>query len=132
MMMYMRGSKYLEAGSRNPYMSEKIVLSYENLRDDMARAIDQMEANGAMVTRQAENLFTAQSETADFDATLKAVGKAAKAVKSAGLENEYTAIVEKYLGKGRLARDCTRDQVDHLVLILEDVQELALTNGIAV
>jgi hypothetical protein len=131
-MMYMRETKFLEAGSRNPYTSEKIVLSYENLRDDIARAIDTMEANGAAVTNERENLFTEQSETADFDSTLKAVAKAAKAVKAAGLEDDYTAIVEKYLGKGRLARDCTKDQVDHLTLILDDVRELAMLNGIAI
>ena len=65
--LYMRGSKELEAGSRNAYTSEKILFTYEALRDDMAQAVDRLEAEGAMVVNTPTKVYQPQTEKLDFN-----------------------------------------------------------------
>lgn len=130
MVLYMRGSKYLEAGSRNKYMSEKIPFTYEALRDDMAQAIDKLEQEGATVVDESEkNVFAEQSEKVDYKETVKAIGKIAKSLKEADRFNEYTTVVENYLGKGILVKDCDESQVDILDLILKDLKDINLSSN---
>lgn len=51
MVLTLRGNQYLEAGTRNKYMSAKIPFTYEALRKDMEQAIDKLEAeDNAVVT----------------------------------------------------------------------------------
>lgn len=127
MVLYMRGSKYLEAGSRNKYMSKKIPFSYEALRDDMAQAIDKLESEGAeVVDKTGSNAFADQSEKLDFKKTVKEIGKIAKRMKDAGCFDRYSCIVEGYLGKGSFVKDCTEDQVDILGQILDDLKDLKI------
>ena len=120
----MRGSKYLEAGSRNPYMSEKIPFTYEALRDDMAQAIDKLEANGGAVTNEENNLFKDQSEPApDLNTLVNEIKKYAKVMNANDIMNDYSKIVAEYLGKGRNVKDCDESQTDMLVLILDDLKD---------
>ena len=42
----------------------------------------------------------------------------------------YKKIVESYLGKGKLVKDCTEAQVEHLSLILEDLEAFVAENKI--
>ena len=133
-MLTLRGNKHLEAGSRSPYMSEKIPFTYEALRDDMARAIDMQKENGATVVNEEVNLFKDnedKSEKVDFDDLVAEIGKHAKALYAAEKTNDYKKIVAEYLGKGKNVKDCDESQTDMLLLILDDLKDYCVENEIA-
>ena len=130
--LIMRGSKNLEAGSRNKYMSIKIPFTYEALREDMEQAVEKLKAEGGKVTESANNLYKDQSEKIDFKATMAEIRKIAKALNNLDLMNDYTKIVNEYLGKGRSVKDCDESQSDMLALILEDLKDYVKENNIEV
>lgn len=127
MMLTMRGSKYLIAGSRSKYMSEKIPFTYEALLADMEQAIDkEMANNNAIVTDTPTEVYKDQEPEADFDDTVKEIKKIAKAFNVEEKMSEYIKITEKHLGKGRKVQDCTESQLDMLLLILDDLKDKAI------
>ena len=133
-MLTLRGNKHLEAGSRSPYMSEKIPFTYEALRDDMAHAIDMQKEHGATVVNEEVNLFKDnedKSEKVDFDDLVAEIGKHAKALYAAEKTNDYKKIVAEYLGKGKNVKDCDESQTDMLLLILDDLKDYCAENEIA-
>ena len=133
-MLTLRGNKHLEAGSRSPYMSEKIPFTYEALRDDMAHAIDMQKEQGATVVNEEVNLFKDnedKSEKVDFDDLVAEIGKHAKALYAAEKTNDYKKIVAEYLGKGKNVKDCDESQMDMLLLILDDLKDYCAENEIA-
>jgi hypothetical protein len=126
MMLTMRGSKYLTAGSRSKYMSEKIPFTYEALLADMEQAIDkEMSNNNATVVDTPTEVYKDQSPEADFGEVVKEVKKVAKAFNAQEQMASYTKIAEKHLGKGRKVQDCTESQLDMLLLILDDLKDKA-------
>jgi hypothetical protein len=132
MVLYMRGSKYLEAGSRNKYMSAKIPFTYEALLKDMTQAIDKLADEGANVTDKPTEAYADQSETIDFDKTIDRIRTIAKAFNEQGISDKYSAITNKHLGKGKLVRDCDITQVDLLGLILDDLNDVMTQEGIII
>ena len=130
--LIMRGSKNLEAGSRNKYMSTKIPFTYEALREDMEQAVEKLKAEGGKVTESANNLYKDQSEKIDFKATMAEIRKIAKALNNLDLMSDYTKIVNEYPGKGRSVKDCHESQTDMLALILEDLKDYVKENNIEV
>ena len=130
--LIMRGSKNLEAGSRNKYMSTKIPFTYEALREDMEQAVEKLKAEGGKVTESANNLYKDQSEKIDFKATMAEIRKIAKVLNNLDLMNDYTKIVNEYLGKGRAVKECDESQSDMLALILEDLKDYVKENNIEV
>lgn len=126
MMLTMRGSKYLTAGSRSKYMSEKIPFTYEALLADMEQAIDkEMSNNNATVVDTPTEVYKDQSPEADFNEVVKEIKKIAKAFNAQEQMASYTKIAEKHLGKGRKVQDCTESQLDMLLLILDDLKDKA-------
>lgn len=139
-MLTMRGSKNLEAGSRNKYMSEKIPFTYQALCDDMAQAINRLESeDGATVVTTPTQMHQDVTEKVDFKAVKTSIGKIARALTKLD-ENEeephyvddYKRIAESYIGRNRLVKDCDEAQADMLALILEDLQEYVKENKIKV
>lgn len=130
--LIMRGSKNLEAGSRNPYMSRQIPFTYESLRDDMSRAVEKMQKNGGNVTDKVSNLYADTSEKVDFKELRKRMSNLGKALHEAGFDDSITAIVENYLGKGRKAADCTASQIQQMELICDDFEALAKENEVEI
>ena len=133
-MLTLRGNKHLEAGSRSPYMSEKIPFTYEALREDMAHAIDMQKEHGATVVNEEVNLFKDnedKSKKVDFDDLVAEIGKHAKALYAAEKTNDYKKIVAEYLGKGKNVKDCDESQMDMLLLILDDLKDYCAENEIA-
>ena len=132
-MLTLRGGKNLEAGSRNKYMSARIPFTYEALKKDMEQAIDKLEKeDGANVVNDTVNLYKDQSEKIDFKATMAEIKNIAKALNNLYLMNDYTKIVNEYLGKGRSVKDCDESQSDMLALILEDLRDYVKENNIEV
>ena len=133
MVLYMRGNKCLEAGSRNKYMSEKIPFTYDALLADMEQAIDKLESeDGAVVTDKPIEVFADQTPKADFDETIDSIKKIAVAFHNQGISDKYTDIVNERLGKGKNVRDCDKSQIDILTLILDDLNELVKTEKIKI
>lgn len=133
MTLTLRGNQYLEAGSRNKYMSAKIPFTYAALLADMEQAIDkQVAEDGAIVTDKPIEVYKDQTEVADFKETVTRIGKIAKALNDQGMMEKYTAITNKQLGKGKLVRDCDATQIDLLMLILDDLQDLIKEEGILI
>lgn len=131
MVLYMRGSKYLEAGSRNKYTSDKIPFTYEALLADMEQAMDKIEAeNKGEVISTPTNAFASQSELPDFTETVNTIKQIAKKLNELGKMNDYKAVIEKYLGKNRQVRDCDETQVEILGLILAELQDYLKENKI--
>lgn len=128
----LKGNKYLEAGSRNPYLPEKIPLSYDALLKAMQEAIDKIEENGGEVTDEVINPLEHEEEKVDFKETLKSIAKHAKAMYNADYEEEYKKIVGEYLGYNASVKECTPQQIDHMVLILQDLQDFVKENNITV
>lgn len=136
-MLTMRGSKTLEAGSRNKYTSEQIPFTYDALLADMTQAIKRLEAeDGAVVSDTPTQMYEDVSEKVDFKAVKTAIGKIARTLAKLDDENgtahleEYKRITENYLGRNRLVKECDEVQADMLALILEDLQEYMASNDI--
>lgn len=132
-MLYMRGSKELEAGSRNPYTSDKIPFTYEALLEDMTKAIDKQEANGAtVVDHNVTNVYADVTKQADFKETLNSIGQIAKTLTKAGLRSDYDKIVAETLGKGKSCSECDETQIDLLEIILDNLKDYIAKNKIEI
>lgn len=131
MVLYLRGNKNLEAGSRNKYMSAKIPFTYNALLTDMQQAIDKLEKqDGAVVSDKPIEVYKNQTEVADFDYTVNEIKKIAVAFKNQDLSEKYVSVTNDHLGKGKLVRDCDATQIDLLSLILDDLRDIVKEEGI--
>ena len=137
----MRGTSRYEAGSRFKYTPDYIELSYENLVKAIGDALDkQMEETGAeYFTEQRENAYIDTTSTLDFDELMKEFSTIIANIP--GSEDitqdtedgkkfaEYwqpriVQCIEKYLGKGKRIKDATRDQVEAISLVVDDLKAL--------
>lgn len=116
----------IRCGSRFKYMDAEIDFSYEALTKALNEAIDREAEinNGSFVTNasiapipQKDYNFTEMMS--DFQATVKSIMD-----KNAEMGAEITAIIEKYLGRGKKASDCTPSQCEQLELINIDLKDL--------
>jgi hypothetical protein len=133
--LFMRGTQRFEAGSRFKYTPDYIEFTYTNLVNAIADAIDKQakEDGEDLFTSERENAYKDTSSNLDFDelmSTFKDVIEsiANKATEEKPMETYYapriTEIVERYIGKGKKVGDMTRDQVEQLALIVDDLKLL--------
>ena len=133
-LLFMRGTNRYMAGSRFKYTPDYIEFNYENLTNAIANAIDEQakeDGNKDYFTNDRSNLYLPKEEELDFD---KLMGEFQdcinRMIKSAGdqFEEKYssriTQITEKYLGRGNKVSQCSREQVEALSLIVDDLKEL--------
>jgi hypothetical protein len=133
MVLYLRGSKNLEAGSRNKYMSAKIPFTYNALLTDMQQAIDKLaKDDGAVVSDKPIEVYKDQTENADFETTMSEIRKIAMAFKNQDISDKYTTVTNNRLGKGKLVRDCDITQIDLLMLVIEDLRDIIKEDGILI
>jgi hypothetical protein len=142
--LFIRGTSRFMAGSRFTYTPEHIDFSYNNLVQAICDAIDKeaAEKGEEFFTEKRNNLYTDTVADLDFDEMMKEFGEivinipgssdAELATKEGVQFKDYwqpriTQIIERYLGKGHKVKDCTRDQVEALDLILTDLRELVQT-----
>ena len=123
----------VDAKSRFKYIEPEIEFNYQSLVKALNDAIDKEEK----MSGKAE-LFTDEKAVAktlqelDFDTVRnrfeEIVGKIVSTHTEEEMMNEWTPkitqITEKYLGKGKKASQCTRDQVEQLNLIVLDLEDL--------
>ena len=135
-MLFMRGTNRYMAGSRFKYTPDYIEFSYNNLTNAIANAIDeQAKEDGAQYfTEERSNLYIPKENELNFDDLMNEFQNAInRMIAKAGdkFEEKYTPritqITEKYLGRGNKVSQCSREQVEALSLIVEDLKELEKT-----
>ena len=132
--LYMRGTPRFVAGSRFKYTPDKIEFSYDNLVNAIGDAIDkQAEMSGnKYVTNEKTNAYQPVTPDYDFEELMGTfkdlVQQIQKNVKPAEFKSKWapkiTEITDKYLGVGKKVNDCTAQQVEQLVLIVDDLKDL--------
>ena len=133
-MLFMRGTNRYMAGSRFKYTPDYIEFNYDNLTSAIADAIDAQakEDGGQYFTEERSNLYLPKENELDFDQLMVEFQNCInRLIKNAGeqdFESIYTPritqITEKYLGRGNKVSQCSREQVEALSLIVEDLKEL--------
>ena len=133
-MLFLRGTSRYVAGSRFKYTPDYIEFSYENLTKAIANAIDEEAKNAGndeYFTDERSNLYIPKDEELDFDSLMNEFQNCVnRMIKDGGddFETKYspriTQITEKYLGRGNKVSQCSREQVEALSLIVEDLKEL--------
>ena len=113
------------------YIEENIAADYDSLVKALNNAIDKEAQNkGNEFITDTKNEF--KIEELDFDTVMEEfntiVGGIINSNSKEDMETVWTPkitqITEKYLGKGKKASQCTRDQVEMLNLIVLDLKEL--------
>ena len=114
----------IECGCRFKYMPTEIVMSYKNLVDALNEAIDKeaAETAGQFVTN--ERIVAPTVVTYDYDSLMAEFQDLVGQLMSKGTTNgpKITAIVEKYLGKGKKVGDTTPEQAEFVSLIVADIK----------
>lgn len=135
--LFMRGTPRFVAGSRFKYTPDSIEFSYDNLVNAIGDAIDRQakDFGGQYVTDAPTTAHVTEPEL-NFDDLMNQfntlVSKIQNATGSAfGITwaPRIVAITDKYLGKGKKVSEMSRDQVEQLVLIVDDLTE-AVGNGL--
>lgn len=128
----MRETPRYVAGSRFRYTPDYIDFSYENLVNAIADAIDKQAAenSGKFVTDKATQVITEEVKY-DFNKLAKEFQEIVGSLMTANQSNssKITAIVEKYLGKGRKVSDCSPEQAEQIDLIVHDLKLLINANA---
>lgn len=135
--LFMRGTPRFVAGSRFKYTPDSIEFSYDNLVNAIGEAIDRQakDFGGQYVTDAPTTAHTAEPEL-DFDDLMNQFNTLVSRIQNATggafgttWAPRIVAITDKYLGKGKKVSDMSRDQVEQLVLIVDDLTE-AVGNGL--
>ena len=129
--LFMRGTARYEAGSRFKYTPDHIEFSYKNLVDAIHNAIDkQAQEDGGSVSDERTNLYAEEKQLdfgevkAEFNFLTKKIMEAAETdEEKTEYKDKITEIIEKHLGKGRKIAECTRDQVDIIDIVNDDLKD---------
>ena len=129
--LFLRGTPRYEAGSRFKYTPDVIDFSYENLVNAIADAIDKQaqEDGNQYFTDKHHNAYEDTTKDLDFDDLMT---KSNEIIKNMINENsdevfeEYykpriIQITDRYLGRGQKMSQCSREQVEALSLIYDDL-----------
>ena len=133
--LFMRGTPRYEAGSRFKYTPDYIDFSYENLVGAISDAIDkQAEEDGKQFfTDKKTNLYEDTTKDLNFDELMKNCNALIKKMIDDNSEETFTGfyqprivqITDRYLGRGQKMSQCSREQVEALSLIYDDLLSLS-------
>ena len=135
--LFMRGTPRFVAGSRFKYTPDSIEFSYDNLVNAIGDAIDRQakDFGGQYVTDAPTTAHVAEPEL-NFDDLMNQFNTLVSKIQNATggafgttWAPRIVAITDKYLGKGKKVSEMSRDQVEQLVLIVDDLTE-AVGNGL--
>lgn len=117
----------IECGGRFKYLPNEIEMSYDNLVNALATAIEKeaAETDGKFVTDEKIDNSVKVKEY-DFDAMIAEFQTLVEKIMAANQSNgmKITAIVDKYLGKGKKVGDVTPAQCEQIDLILIELREM--------
>ena len=133
--LFMRGTSRYEAGSRFKYTPDYIDFSYQNLVEAISTAIDrQSKEDGAeFFTDQKSNVYKDTTSDLNYDELMTNCNALIKAMIDNNSEEIFkefyqpriVQITDKYLGRGQKMNQCSREQVEALSLIYDDLSELS-------
>lgn len=114
----------VECKCRFKHITPIINFSYQNLVDALNEAIDKeaVETNNQFITNERTHAPAAVSY--NYDALMEEFGNLAGAVMTKDQSNapKITAIVDKYLGRGKKVSDATPDQAEFIYLIIQEIK----------
>ena len=129
--LFMRGTPRYEAGSRFKYTPDYIDFSYDNLVKAISEAIDkQAEEDGKQFfTDKKNNLYEDTTQDLNFDELMKNCNELIKNMIDNNSEEKFgeyyqpriVQITDRYLGRGQKMSQCSREQVEALSLIYDDL-----------
>ena len=109
------------------YIPISIEFTYDYLVIAIAEAIDKQaeETGGKFISNEATQVVT-EDVTYDFDRLNARIQELVGELKSANQSNagKITAIVDKYLGRGKKVGECTPEQAEQIDLIVHDLELL--------
>lgn len=117
----------IECGCRFKYIEPQITLSYQNLIDTLTKAIDKEAAeHGGQFVTDEKIPVVAVEKTYDFEAMMEKVQNLISGLMTKNQSNalKITAVIDKYLGKGKKVSECTPSQCEQLELIIQDLEDL--------
>ena len=133
--LFMRGTPRYEAGSRFKYTPDYIDFSYKNLVEAISDAIDKQatEDGEEYFTDTRSNAYADTTEDLNFDELMDKCSEIINSLidnnSSDVFEHFYQPriiqITDKYLGRGQKMSQCSREQVEALSLIFDDLKSLA-------
>jgi hypothetical protein len=117
-------SGMIECGCRFKYMPEEIVMNYKNLVNALNKAIDEEAAENAGQFVTNERITSPVAITYDYEALMAEFQNLVGQLMSKGTTNgpKITAVVEKYLGKGKKVSDTTPEQAEFISLIVSEIK----------
>lgn len=131
--LFIRGTSRYIAGSRFKYTPDYIDFSYNDLVKAISDAIDkQMEEDGTeYFTDTRTNLYEMKNEL-NFDDLMTEFNNLINNIISSNDEEKFNSyyqpriveITDKYLGRGQKVSQCSREQVEALSLIVDDLKML--------
>lgn len=126
------------AGSHFSTLNDKIDLNYDSLVNAIAEAMSNG-INGKKVALSDSPIQIQVEQKIDFKAVKSGIGKIVKALSaldessnSSHYMEDYKSIVEKFLGKNKLVKDCTPAQAEHLLGVYEELQVYVKDNNIEI
>ena len=132
--LFIRGTQRYVAGSRFKYTPDYIDFNYNSLVEAIGEAIDkQMKEDGKeYFTDTRQNVYVDTSKELNFDALYKEVNDIISNIVSNHTDEQIqtywmpriTEITDRYLGKGNKIANCSREQVEALSLVLDDLKEI--------
>lgn len=129
-MMYLKGNKFIHAGSRFPDVPEKIEFGYENLRDTLFDAFEAAEKRGAVLTDEDINFYE-EEEKRPFKEAMKDAETIWTAILSKddsdATADKMFAIIEEHFGQKHKLSATTEAQQELLEATIADLNELFKT-----
>ena len=116
----------IECGGRFKYIASEIPMSYENLAKAVSDAIEKeaAEYNNEFVTDERQEVK--ETPVYDFDALMKEFSEITGELMNKNTEYyrpKISAIIEKYLGKGKKVADATPEQAEFIYLINSEIKD---------
>ena len=134
--LFIRGTPRFEAGSRFKYTPDYIDFSYANLVNAISDAIDKQakEEGENFFTDTKTNIYTDTTSDLDFDELMSKCSEIITSLINGNSQEVFEEfyqpriiqITDKYLGRGQKMSQCSREQVEALSLIFDDLKELAV------
>ena len=132
--LFIRGTPRFEAGSRFKYTPDYIDFTYKNLVEAISVAIDRQakEDGEEYFTDTRNNAYADTTEDLNFDELMDKCSEIINSLidnnSSDVFESFYQPriiqITDKYLGRGQKMSQCSREQVEALSLIFDDLKAL--------
>lgn len=129
---YMAETDKWFAGSRFPmtktYLPEWSAEAFEEAIDEGIKELEKKTGVKAVSYQEQQAMNTTVER--DFDEVMAEVGEVGEKLASAGYADTLTDIVESTLGPGKKVSECTKKQIDAVLIILDDMKNKVEELGI--